>query len=151
MLNSFLSISNIQELDEIIGGININLKDVGGRTLLFYAIIEKKAFLISYLLRKGAAINLKDNNGWSPLHFAAQIYDAEMVEYLVKNGAQIDIQDNYGNSPLWRAVFESRNRGEVIKLLLRLGANPELENLSGISPKNLAKNIKNYDILQFFD
>jgi len=59
------------------------------------------------------------------------------------------LQDNYVNTPLFRAVFSSNGRGDIIKLLLLYNADMNLKNKSGISPLQLAKTIGNYDITQY--
>lgn len=70
---------------------------------------------------------------------------------LLEAGARVDSVDNYGNTPLWRAVFGSCGRGDMIQLLLAAGANPHAKNLSGVSPFDLASSIGNYDVKQFFE
>jgi ankyrin repeat protein len=51
--------------------------------------------------------------------------------------------------PLSHAVFESRGRGEMIRLLLSFGADKALKNKHGVSPENLARTIANYDVSIF--
>jgi uncharacterized protein len=58
--------------------------------------------------------------------------------------------DRHGNTPLFRAVFESNGRGEIVKMLRAAGANPERENIHGVSPAQLARTIANYDVAQYF-
>jgi hypothetical protein len=60
------------------------------------------------------------------------------------------MEDSLGNTPLWRATFESRGRGEVIRLLRAAGADPWHANRSGVSPVALARAISNYDVAQFY-
>jgi ankyrin repeat protein len=60
--------------------------------------------------------------GNSALHYAAQEYHCEMARLLLDSGASVDIQDKHGNTSLWRAVFNSRGRGDVISILLKAGA-----------------------------
>jgi ankyrin repeat protein len=69
---------------------------------------------------------------------------------LINSGAKVDAADKYGNTPLGRATFNSRGRGEVIRILLDHGANRDLPNKSGVSPVKLANTIGNYDVKQFF-
>lgn len=69
---------------------------------------------------------------------------------LLRAGALVDAADSSGNTPLWRAVFESKGRGEVIALLRRYGADPLRENAAGVSPLGLARTIGNYDVAQYF-
>lgn len=63
-------------------------------------------------------LNIKDFRGWYPLHYAVQNNLLKVIGLLVKQGAILEAKDDYGNTPLWRAVFASEGRGEVIKLLL---------------------------------
>jgi ankyrin repeat protein len=69
---------------------------------------------------------------------------------LIEAGARVDVRDSYGNTPLWRAVMESRGDGSVIAVLRLAGADPYVENNSGVSPVALARRIGNYDVKQFF-
>jgi uncharacterized protein len=121
-----------------------------GRTPLHYATFEGKADLARSLLAAGADASTKDKSGWTPLHAAAQSYSVEIAALLIQHGAAVDAHDEHGNTPLWRAVFESRGRGEMIALLRRSGADPELQNFHGVSAIALARAIANYDVAQFF-
>ncbi|GMU82748.1 MAG: hypothetical protein AMXMBFR47_26190 [Planctomycetota bacterium] len=121
------------------------------RTALFYAVIERKHEIASILLTAGAAVNQQDHLGWTPLHHAVQNYDATMVSLLIEAGANVNLADSFGNSPLWRAVFDSRGRGEVIRALICRGADPDLKNKTGVSPRELATSIANYDVKSFLN
>jgi ankyrin repeat protein len=129
---------------------NLNYKDIDNRTILFHAVIGGATNVVPFILNIGPDIDIKDKKGWSPIHYAVQNYYPSIVEILLNAGADIEIKDYYGNTPLWRAVFASQGKGEVIKLLISKGANPNNENESGVSPFGLAKKIANYDIAQFF-
>jgi ankyrin repeat protein len=72
-----------------------------------------------------------------------------MAKLLLDHGAAADAQDAHGNTPLSHAVFESRGRGEMIRLLLSFGADKALKNKHGVSPENLARTIANYDVSIF--
>ena len=52
---------------------------------------------------------------------------------------------------LVKATFASEGRGEIVKLLLERNADPDLKNIHGISPKDLANTIANYDLKRFFE
>jgi ankyrin repeat protein len=73
-----------------------------------------------------------------------------MVSLLLTHGAVTEVEDANGNTPLFRAVFDSRGRGDVIALLLRAGADRDHENKHGVTPAQLAATIGNYDVAQFF-
>ncbi|MFD8425514.1 ankyrin repeat domain-containing protein [Streptomyces sp. NPDC059466] len=79
-----------------------------------------------------------DRQGWTPLHFAADEQDAAAVGSLLAAGAEVDAPDEQGNTPLWQAVFTYRGDGEVLSLLVGAGADPDRDNLHGVSPRRLA-------------
>jgi ankyrin repeat protein len=85
----------------------------------------------------------------TPLHFAAQNYSVEVARVLLDHGADANRRNRYGNSPLWTAVFESRGRGGMISLLISSGADPDVFNDAGRSPRQLAESTGNYGIVQF--
>jgi ankyrin repeat protein len=126
-----------------------NVKDADGRTALMHAAIGGNAELIAVLLQNGADPDAQDGNGFAAIHFAAQDFRLDAAEALLQAGANVDVRDKYGNTSLWRAVFNSRGRGEMIRLLLKHGASPSVKNLSGRSPMDLAQTIANYDVKQF--
>lgn len=143
---------NYAILNELIGTNSsmINAVDDAGRSLLSYAVNYSDLEMLDWLLEKKPNVNIQDSSGWTPLHFAAQKYAVDMAKKLLDAGAKVDIQDIYGNTPLWRAVFESRGKGDIIKLFLSHGANPVLKNNNEISPVILANTIANFDVKQYF-
>lgn len=96
-------------------------------------------------------VNVVDEYGLSLLHYCAQNFELQMAQLLIQVGADVNRKDNYGNSPLFKAVFNSNGRGEMIKLLIDSGANVEMKNYAGVSPKELAYKIANYDVKKFFE
>ena len=124
--------------------------DRAGRSPLHYAARDGDGVLCRTLLITGADPNLADSGGWTPLHFAAQASSAEATAALLAFGADVGARDAFGNTALFRAVFSSRGRGDVIQLLRQAGADPASENVKGISPISLARGIGNQDVAQFF-
>ena len=136
-------------VEAIAQGGEVDELDREGRTPLFYAVLDGNLPLIAELIRRGANPGASDNGKWTPLHFAAQEYRPEATELLLQHGAAVDVQDAYGNTPLWRAVFASRGRGEVIKVLLSAGADKTMKNNHGVSPLDLANTIASHDMKPF--
>ncbi len=132
-------------------GMDVDTTDRQGRCLLSAAIIAEKPNVAMLIIERGPNLNLQDVNGWAPLHFAARHYLPDVVATLIDKEARIDIRDVRGNTPLYRAVFESRGRGEVIQLLLAHKANPRKRNKLGVSPIELAGMITNFNVKQFFN
>ncbi|OAS14763.1 hypothetical protein A8708_23635 [Paenibacillus oryzisoli] len=124
--------------------------DDDGRTALIHAVIDNLTEITKFLIERGANVDAQDNLGYTPLHYASQNYLPEVVKLLVDNKANVDVKDSHGNSPLFRAVFNSRGRGEVILLLLSHGADAHSKNNYDVSPIELAKTISNYDVTQYF-
>ncbi|WP_206789071.1 ankyrin repeat domain-containing protein [Amycolatopsis sp. MtRt-6] len=125
--------------------------DRQGRSELHYSALEGTGEQARALLAAGEDPNLGDRDGFTPLHMAAEEGNLEVATVLLDAGAQVDPVNKYGNSPLFVAVFNSRGRGELIKLLRRHGADPRKANASGQTPVGLARLIANYDVKQFFE
>jgi ankyrin repeat protein len=104
---------------------------------------------INNLLETDNNINEQDSDGWTALHYAAQSGNISIGKALLENKAQVDIKDSYGNTPLLRAVFNFKGNGDMIKLLLKYGADKNLKNSNGMSALSLAQTIANFPVAQF--
>jgi ankyrin repeat protein len=124
--------------------------DRHGRTDLHYAAGEGDLAKVRTLLAFGAQVDVPDDNGWTPLHFAAQAHAVPIAETLLAAGASVDSRDSHGNTPLFNAIFNSRGRGDLIALLRRHGADPNIANAHGVSPVALARSIGNFEVKQCF-
>jgi ankyrin repeat protein len=136
---------------EIEQGADINLRDRDGRGPLFDAVFEGHLAIAAELIRQGFDVNATDKDLETLLHVAAREYRIGLAELLLENGARVDSQDSHGNTPLFRAVFDSQGRGEMIKLLLAHSANRNLKNNHGVSPFDLAHSIANYRVSVFLE
>lgn len=81
-------------------------------------------------------IDVVDENGKNSLHLVIESrntenYKIERVEYLIENGAILDGIDDAGMTPLMLAVKE--NLSEIVKILIKRGADPEQKDLSGLN------------------
>jgi ankyrin repeat protein len=128
----------------------VNITDKMGRTPLMEAVIQRNFEICKELIDTGATVNCREKRNWTALHFAAQEYDFKIAELLLSSGAEVDAEDDNGNTPLFRSLFGSKGKGEVIKLLLQNGANREHKNKSGISPLELALQVTNFDLERYF-
>jgi len=108
------------------GGACAHVCDIWGSTPLHEAGDAKVA---SLLLDAGALAAARDKDGKTPLHTAVASGFDEVVEALVRAGADIGATDNAGRTPLHCARFFT-----TVKLLLALGANPELCDADGRKP-----------------
>ncbi|HEX6874036.1 MAG TPA: ankyrin repeat domain-containing protein [Nocardioidaceae bacterium] len=123
----------------------------GERSPLHIAAMDDDASAIGTLLADGESPDVQDEQGFTPLHFAAQQFSLSAASALLNAGATVDVENAFGNTALFVAVFNSKGRGELIKLLRSHGADPLHSNASGQTPVRLARLIANYDVAQFFE
>jgi uncharacterized protein len=121
-----------------------------GRTALHAAAGRGDLSEVSRSIASGADPGAADADGFTPLHLAAGQFHVDVAAALLKAGADVNRRNRFGNGPLFVAVFNSRGRGEMIKLLRSSGADPLAANASGQTPVGLARLIANYDVAQFF-
>jgi ankyrin repeat protein len=130
-------------------GDDIDSLDSDGRTPLFISVKDGDVAVASALIDAGANVNARDINLETPLHFAAREYRVVLAKLLLDHGAAVDAQDSHGNTSLFRAVFDSKGRGDMILLLLAHSADKYLQNKHGVSPEELANSIANFDVGKF--
>ena len=120
---------------------------------LINAVINNDIEEISKVIAKHdmAEINFQDQNGFTALHYAIQDNKYEIVKKLLDCGADFEIPDKYGNTAIIRAVASFRGDGRIIELLLSKGADFNKKNNYGISAIDHARNVANYNIIQFFN
>ena len=132
-------------------GANVDIRDRDQRTPLGQAVTDNNLEIVRFLVEHGADVNARDAEGWTTLHFAAQEHHVEIASLLLERGAQVDAKDVFGSTPLWRAVYASKGRGELIRCLLSYGADRHLKNNHGVSPLDLARSIGNYPVAKFLN
>ena len=131
---------------EAIRNTSLELLDGDARTPLANAAIAGNLPVINWLLESGADANSQDRNGFTALHFAVQEKHIEAIEKLLDHGADLALADAYGNAPLWRAVFDARGDFEIVRMLLKHGADPDAKNDSDRSPMDFAQTIGDKDL-----
>ncbi|SFL59437.1 Ankyrin repeat-containing protein [Paenibacillus sp. 1_12] len=130
------------------------IDDEGNSPLLVasvYASISKPVMLL--LLEGGADVKTTDKNLRTALHYCVRGGDADLISKLIEHGVPVDSKDVEGNTPLYYAVSEMNNATneseeeilQIIRLLIRTGANPKASNMLGISPVNQAVTLEDPD------
>jgi ankyrin repeat protein len=139
--------SLIKKLDSDI----INASDEYGRTILFDAIEKGFKDIVLELCLAGANINHQDKKGKTPLHFASIHKQLDIAKILIQSGANVNLRDDNGNTPIFDAIFNSGGNPEIILFLKENGADYLTENKHGVSPRELANIIGNFDVSFIFN
>lgn len=130
-----LSIEEALNLDSS----HINSLDTMGFAPLHLAVMRKDIQKTKALLRHHALVDIRTGpysqtgeNSKTSLHIAAASGCSTLASVLLLHGAHIDERaPNYGLTPLHYAAYRAENPSEVIKLLLEMGANPNLKDSQG--------------------
>ena len=103
---------------------DVNIKDIHGRTPLFYAVILGNEDVISYLCRCKTNLNTTDKFGKTALIYAVMKRNIDVINALFKlavfSNLRLDVIDQSGKSALDYAI--SNNDMDIVKLLLEKGA-----------------------------
>ena len=149
---------DFEELTAYFNETNILLKDVinsrdkkSGYTPLMSALTGKEKRIVELLIENGANVNVEDKQGRSPLHLACTFNNLDYCKILIANGANIHKIDEHGNQPLWNATHNAVYEGgdvEIIKLLIKMGADPSHGIDSGITPLSFARDFGSKEIFE---
>jgi ankyrin repeat protein/beta-lactamase regulating signal transducer with metallopeptidase domain len=91
-------------------GIDINEKDVHGRTPLHLASMSGQKEVVRLLIGKGADVNVESPEsdylmGLTPLHLASVYADYETAKLLIDGGADVNTKAILGLPPLWASAL----------------------------------------------
>lgn len=138
--DSFFSPQTRYYLDTIIYG--------NTRTPLEIAVTTKYKAKIEEHIKNGANINNINKSAegqTSPLMLAIKNNDEDMVEFLLSHGALTDLIFEFDKTALhFAAEIDNSN---IVKMLLKAGANPSAQDAFGNTPLSIAKSNKNQDAI----
>jgi ankyrin repeat protein len=80
--------------------------------------------LIDMLIAAGGALNPPHSFPHSPLMSAVQFKDTELINALLERGADVNWANSIGTTALQEAITIGEPRVEVVRLLLKAGADP---------------------------
>lgn len=113
--------------------IDIDTKDLGGRTLLHLAVLSNLLVAVKSLLKFGADVNIASEDQSYPLHYAVDFgFDEVLLVLLAAEGIMVNVVDADRATPLHYAT--RLNYMDVIKILLKHGADGDALNSSGRTP-----------------
>ncbi|CAO2655499.1 Nn.00g043020.m01.CDS01 [Neocucurbitaria sp. VM-36] len=105
---------------------------------LYRAVISGHSASVRQLVELGTSLNCSDNYEAKVMWNAASFGHTEVLEVLLATTAvNIDSQDNTGASPLFYAVH--LGNAEMVRVLLKHGAQWDLKNNYGESPRDMAR------------
>lgn len=119
-------------------GVDVNLKDVDGRTALHWSLSFDNHHLeiVSLLLEEGADVNHKDEYGETELMIASNYGYLEIVSKLLEEGTDVNIKDNDGRTALhWSLDYDHM---EIISMLLKAGVDINEKDGYGQTPLMIA-------------
>lgn len=143
-MNEILLKENFEELkkvdlkDTIFNG---EMKD-NALHLAFYHNLSEE--MVDFLIEKGVDINGKNCNGMTPVAYGIQQKNFNLVNKYVDK-SQINIIDDLGRNQLIMSVIYGSI--ELIKLLIKIGANVAATGISGSGPLHFAIIHNRKDIL----
>jgi len=136
-LSIFCEASRAAEaVDEQLIRRTIDLKNDWGATPLMQAILADNTSFAKECLKAGADVLATDDSGITPLMIAAS-HSPGSLETVLEYTDQLDASDDDGDTALmWAIVMKNE---AAARLLLDRGANPDIANDNGESPRSYAK------------
>ncbi len=101
---------------------------------LWHAIHHGHEEMVELLLAHGARVNPLNHGGPSPLHLAIERRHLAIAKRLLDKGADVNARDGHGATPLHGALRYYRDESELVKLLIRHGAELNTLNVEGFTP-----------------
>ena len=115
--------------DLLVNGVDVNGKEGGKMTPLFFAVENGNSEIAEMLLNYGAKVNARDTEKQTPLMRLDDDATPELVDLLVRHGAKINLTDNEGNTAVILAAVAAKP--EVLNALITAGADVRLGNKEG--------------------
>nr|WP_284662790.1 ankyrin repeat domain-containing protein [Myxococcus sp. SDU36] len=156
-------------------GADLEVKDSSKHSVLHLAAMVDDAALVKELLRLGVTADVVDSKKSTPLHVAAEHGSVSCIAPLAKGGVPVDALDASGRTALfearqadvaqalidagaspnagkgWTPLHQHarfKERGPVIEVLLKVGADVSLKNGSGQTPVQEALEHQNASLAQ---
>ncbi|KAH0541580.1 hypothetical protein FGG08_003928 [Glutinoglossum americanum] len=135
MLGSYFGLEEVVRL--LLGkGVDMDSKDIYGRTPLSYAAGGGRKAVVKLLLEKGGDVDSRDVYGRTPLSYTAERGHEAVVKLLLEKRADVNLKDGYCQTPLLFAA--KRGNVMVVELLLEKGGDVDSKDIYGRTPLSYA-------------
>ncbi len=112
---------------------------------LSIAASENQLEIAKLLLDKGADPNGIDDNERTPLFYAFQRDHVDMMILLLEHGADPNFVDIFGSG-----IFHQVQTSKEAKFFLKAGGNPDIVDINGRTPLQMAVRAGNFSLVKFF-
>ncbi|KAJ6259969.1 Ankyrin-2 [Drechslerella dactyloides] len=129
-------------------GADIDAKDSRGRTPLFRTIKRHNYRACEFLLDKGADPNVMSKHQQTALYRAIRAGQVRFVKLLLKERKDNPITLNLRHKGGWTELHCSYQNGEIAKLLLDAGGDPNAKNVYGTNPMFIASEAGTLEVVQ---
>ncbi|XP_051529583.1 ankyrin repeat and death domain-containing protein 1B [Myxocyprinus asiaticus] len=99
--------NNVESMKLLGRSVNVNAKNVHGRTALHYAVAFRNVEAVDVLLRRRAKLDLQDKHGLTAIHLAAWFGSLEILKLLVQGGADQSIENSEGMNMMHCAAMNN--------------------------------------------
>ncbi|KAI1384071.1 ankyrin repeat-containing domain protein [Hypoxylon trugodes] len=152
VLNRKNDITNLlaSRLSRLSGAQSLDICNADGDTALILATLKRRHAAMQTLLQYGASCNFADPGGMTALHNAASRGFNQEVDLLLneKFGGNPNIVDNDCFTPLHHAINGGNADMEVVRALMRAGANIEAQDKDGRTPLMLATQLGHEELVR---
>lgn len=124
-------------------GVNLNALNYCGMSPLFLACEYGQTGVVALLLMAGSSPGITGPEGYTPLHLAVESSNFDLVTLLLQNKADVSAADIHGSSPL-HVGAKFNTSIQIIKALLRVGADEDAMDTDFFTPTQIAIYHQNY-------
>uniref|UniRef100_A0A914D403 Uncharacterized protein n=1 Tax=Acrobeloides nanus TaxID=290746 RepID=A0A914D403_9BILA len=132
-------------------GADPNRKDKIDKTALHYAAsnLYDNTLFAELLLKHGADIEIQDKDGWTSLMEAVLYKRISIVRYLLEQGSDPNRKDNRDKTALHHAALNLKDNKLIVELLLKHGADINIQDKDGWTSLMRAVSINNINIVRY--